>query len=330
MDAETVGRDYLKDVDCPVINCVFTHNRDYLPSSTDYDAIIFHVGEAKNGSEWNEPRFRRYDQVYVMANKESPILTKRNLTLYNNFFNMTLTYRLDSDVLWSYGMVFDIETGAVVAPSKGAKWRKPEAVHDPKVLKLIKSKSKMATWFVSHCKAFSNRDLLAKRLQQFIDVDIYGKCGNPICPRDIAGTCLDMLNSTYKFYFAFENSICTDYMTEKVFLNMDNYVIPILYNGVTDMQHFLPPKSYINVNDFNSIKELANYLKFLDINPQEYANYFWWKKYYKIKFRPDNFTFCNMCVKLNEWRDQRKIQQYPDLDTWYNYQTCKDKVKDFV
>lgn len=42
---------------------------------------------------------------------------------------MTLTYRLDSDVLWSYGMVLDIETGAVVAPSKSAKWRKPEVVN---------------------------------------------------------------------------------------------------------------------------------------------------------------------------------------------------------
>ena len=56
-------------------------------------------------------------------------MTKRNLTMYNNFFNMTLTYRLDSDVLWSYGMVLDIETNAVIAPSKTARWRKPEPVN---------------------------------------------------------------------------------------------------------------------------------------------------------------------------------------------------------
>jgi alpha-1,3-fucosyltransferase len=183
---------------------------------------------------------------------------------------------------------------------------------------------------VSHCKAFSNRDLLAEKLQQFIDVDIYGKCGNPICPRDIEGTCEDMLNTTYKFYLAFENSICADYITEKAFLYMQNYVIPIVYNGVSNMQHFLPPKSYININDYRSIEELVGYLKYLDKNPQEYANYFWWKKYYKIIFRPDNLTFCNMCVKLNEWTDQRKRQEYPDLEYWYNYETCADKKEDFT
>jgi alpha-1,3-fucosyltransferase len=70
MEAKTLGQEYLKQVDCPVINCVLTHDRNYLASSTEYDAIIFHVGEAKNGSEWDEPRIRNDDQVYVMANKE--------------------------------------------------------------------------------------------------------------------------------------------------------------------------------------------------------------------------------------------------------------------
>lgn len=35
----------------------------------------------------------------------------------------------------------------------------------------------MAAWFVSHCNAVSGRDKLAKALQDYISVDIYGKCG---------------------------------------------------------------------------------------------------------------------------------------------------------
>jgi len=41
---------------------------------------------------------------------------------------MTLTYRLNSDVFWNYGVFADIETGSIVAPSKKARWRDPEPV----------------------------------------------------------------------------------------------------------------------------------------------------------------------------------------------------------
>ncbi|XP_070490575.1 alpha-(1,3)-fucosyltransferase C-like [Chironomus tepperi] len=243
---------------------------------------------------------------------------------------MTLTYRLDSDVFWNYGLFIDKETGSIVAPSKYVKWREPEAVDDPQLLKFIKqSKTKQAAWFLSHCGAKSFRDNLGTKIQEFMDVDIYGACGNLTCPLsiDIYNTegrqvCTDMLNTTYKFYFSFENSICTDYMTEKVFLNMDNYVIPILYNGVTDMQHFLPPKSYIHVNDFNSIEELANYLKFLDINPQEYANYFWWKKYYKVTDNVHKYSYCDMCMKINNWNVRKKRNQYLDVAEWFGHKAC--------
>jgi hypothetical protein len=33
-----------------------------------------------------------------------------------------MTYRLDSDILWSYGEVRTIESKKFVAPSKDAKW----------------------------------------------------------------------------------------------------------------------------------------------------------------------------------------------------------------
>jgi len=35
----------------------------------------------------------------------------------------------------------------------------------------------MAAWFVSHCETLSKREILANRLQEIFDVDIYGKCG---------------------------------------------------------------------------------------------------------------------------------------------------------
>ena len=50
-----------------------------------------------------------------------------------------------------------------------------------------------------------------------LQVDIYGSCGNYSCPR--TAKCFNKLDTEYKFYLAFENSNCKDYITEKFFVN---------------------------------------------------------------------------------------------------------------
>lgn len=39
-----------------------------------------------------------------------------------------MTYRLDSDIIWSYGSIIDIASGKVVAPSSDVQWREPENI----------------------------------------------------------------------------------------------------------------------------------------------------------------------------------------------------------
>jgi len=68
MGAEVLGEDYLRSVDCPVTNCVFSHDRNFLPEPTDYDALVFHVGDFIDIDDL--PEFRRDDQIYIMANEE--------------------------------------------------------------------------------------------------------------------------------------------------------------------------------------------------------------------------------------------------------------------
>ncbi|CAG9810435.1 unnamed protein product [Chironomus riparius] len=325
MGKKVLGEEFLKSLQCSVTNCIFSHDRGLLSSPADYDALIFHVGEPFD--IYDLPATRSENQIYAMLNQERPIYTWHNFEHDKGFFNMTVTYRQDSDVYFGYSKMVEISSNLIVSPSKQHVWREPETVNDPQILNLIASKSKMAAWFVSRCGAFSNRDNLVKQLQQYIDVDVYGKCGLLKCPRDNQNQCLEMLNTTYKFYLALENSICVDYITEKTFLNMQNFIIPIVYNGVTDMHDFLPPHSFININDYKSIEELANYLKFLDENPQEYANYFWWKKYYKIY---GSSGYCDLCMKLKEWDLMQKKQQHLDIAHWWNHKTCRDTSKDFL
>ena len=66
---------------------------------------------------------------------------------------------------------------------------------------------------------------MVKIIQKRIPVDIYGKCGTLKCERshnksnDISGQeCFTKLAKDYKFYFAFENVFCADYITEKLFM----------------------------------------------------------------------------------------------------------------
>ena len=47
----------------------------------------------------------------------------------------------------------------------------------------------------------------------------------------------------------------------------------------------LPPKSFIDVKDFESPKHLAEYLKYLIGNPEKYLEYHQWRKYYKVQVR---------------------------------------------
>jgi hypothetical protein len=74
-------------------------------------------------------------------------------------------------------------------------------------------------WFVSNCNGNNARQKYVQELQKYITVDIYGKCGTKSCARSTKRECFEMLNQDYKFYLAFENANCKDYITEKLFVN---------------------------------------------------------------------------------------------------------------
>ncbi len=57
-------------------------------------------------------------------------------------------------------------------------------------------------------------------------------------------------------------------------------MVPIVLGAYKeDYVSTLPPHSYINVDDFRSIRDLAAYLKYLDRNDTAYAAYFAWRQF---------------------------------------------------
>jgi len=175
---DTLGPQELRDeLRCPVYQCEISNQHEFLPAVELYDAIVFHAAEMFSLLR-PVPLQRSPHQAYVFAVMEPPGETKHRLDDEFGFYNLTMTYRLDSDVVWPYGQLIDTETGALVAPSVSPPWRKrPVAFNDSVIWNLWSGKSKMAAWFVSHCETLSKREILANRLQEIFDVDIYGKCG---------------------------------------------------------------------------------------------------------------------------------------------------------
>ena len=54
------------------------------------------------------------------------------------------------------------------------------------------------------------------------------------------------------------------------------------FSGGANYTAIAPPHSYIDVNDFASPKDLAEYILHLDKTPEEYLAYFWWRPYYRV------------------------------------------------
>lgn len=215
-------------------------------------------------------------------------------------FNWTATYRHDSDL---------------VAPYE--KWvLYPDATEDPAREESAPTnfykRTKDVAWFVSNCNARNGRLEFARKLGAYIGVDVFGACSDKKCPRYNKG-CFEMLDTTYKFYLAFENSNCKDYITEKFFVNgLNHTIVPIVMGArKSEYTRAAPPDSFIHVDDFNSPKELAEYLREISGNHERWESFLWSRKRGELI---NTYFFCRLCAMLHD-EIPRKV--YPDIHAWW-------------
>jgi hypothetical protein len=161
----------------------------------------------------------------------------------------------------------------------------------------VGNKTKKVAWFVSNCNAKNNRLQYARELAKHIQVDIYGSCGSLNCGRGDE-ECMQMLHRDYKFYLAFENSNCKDYITEKLFTNaLGHGILPIVMGASVDEYRAVAPhKSFIHVDEFDNAAAMANHLLQLDEDDELYNSYFEWQDtgaWLRTGF------FCRVCAMLH-------------------------------
>ncbi|KAK3734423.1 hypothetical protein QZH41_007306 [Actinostola sp. cb2023] len=241
---------------CENTLCTITYNHDLLPLA---DAVGFHGPDIKV-----LPNRTRTDQIWFYFIMENP--SNRNISAFNGIFNWTMTYRGKSEIHVPYGRY----------TPRGPGYQDSGEID-------LEYKDMLVSWMVSNCNGKERNDYVAE-LSKHIQVDIYGYCGTLMCPLPRRSTSCRLLLRRYKFYLAFENGNCREYITEKYWENaLGNDVVPIVMGGGDYSNPKLAiPHSYIDVRDFASPKELASYLIYLHENNFEYLRYFKWKRLYKL------------------------------------------------
>ena len=277
------------------------------------------------------PKRAHADQVFIMYFYEpltKPWPAYRHLVNPNNgwvsTFNWTMSYHITSDILATYGMVR----------------RRPHALASKNYTEIVSRKTKKVAWFVSHCRTESKREAYVSKLQKYIPVDIYGACGPLKCRKEVDTTCFSQVGRDYKFYFAFENSMCEDYTTEKLYRIFKSDAI-VVARGNSFNFRSLPEGTYIDASDFASPKALADRLLYLDAHDEEYMallrrkdefftsyqdypHYVGKYKQLWVKYTWEYISLCEVCQRV--WNLDRYRKTYPDILSWLHQRKCKDPI----
>jgi hypothetical protein len=219
---------------CPVTNCEIFNDKKRLNES---DFVLVHMRNWFESVPFNRPENQRW--IFYLF--ESPSHSG-DMQPYNGVFNYTATYRIGEEFDSVYG------TGSHLL------WEENKS-YDPNA-NFYGAKDKMAVAVISHCGAGSRRLDYIKEMQSYIAVDVFGNCGKP-CPNKFkdgkAGECKNIVAKEYKFYLAFENSYCKDYVTEKFFDVLRLDIIPVVLGGA-DYSYFVIFKyNYSQLNFFKNL-----------------------------------------------------------------------------
>ncbi|XP_067939968.1 alpha-(1,3)-fucosyltransferase fut-1-like [Watersipora subatra] len=295
--------------DCEYPNCIFQtcYDTRYIPFA---DAVVF-AHDSRHVTV-KQPAAVRQRQLWFVYGVESPAYEHYRWSKSINEFNGTMTY-LQSSIPSRFPYGFTI----------------PKAVNTSSVVNYAAGKTKGAYAYVSNCNSkFYDRLKVMKELSKYIEVDIYGGCtGKRPCPSRFDAECEAKLHSQYRFYLAFENSLCTEYITEKFYksLQSEGFYVPVALGGlaIKEYERIAPPNSFIHVYNFSSIEKLGKYLKHLMTDDAAYNRYHEWRNYYTISMLASKKTICDFCKTIHHPESLEKTRNINFADEFNKPSNCK-------
>ncbi|XP_033644405.1 alpha-(1,3)-fucosyltransferase 10-like [Asterias rubens] len=254
---------------CGKDECFFTVDRHFR--NHPQTKVFMFYGTDFKPRDLPLPRKKQHE--WALLHEESPknnyILTQKDcLTLFNH----TATFKRQSDypITTQYlEHLSDLTSTEYLVPTD------------------LKSRGGIAqvVYIHSDCNPPSGRDNYVTELMKFIRVDSYGKClHNKDLPPDLVDPLtmhsrdLYKIIAKYKFSLAFENAICDDYVTEKLWRPLLVGSVPV-YRGSPSVRDWLPDnQSAVIADDFSSPEDLAKFLTSLAGNKERYEKYLKFKK----------------------------------------------------
>ncbi|XP_021442843.2 alpha-(1,3)-fucosyltransferase 4-like [Oncorhynchus mykiss] len=272
--------------------CVLTDDRRMYPGA---DAIIMHHREITTNATAlpSDPRPR--GQKWIWMNFESPSHT-RGLRRFEGVFNLTMTYRADSDIFLPYGYLVPRLRPHANAPPH----TRPRRPH-------------LLAWVISNWSESQARVAYFRRLVNYVDVDVFGRAGVPL-PED---STVVRTARRYLFYLALENSQHPDYITEKLWNSLLAGAVPVVLGPPREnYERFLPPEAFIHVDDFPSPRLLAQYLLLLRRSPALLQRHLAWRRSYSVHltaFWAEHY--CTACRAVQNHR--LRTNTITNLQRWF-------------
>lgn len=223
---------------CKYRNCNMTFQQKDVAKS---DAVIFEGRRVLETVGFTRPS----GQVWVFAAHEAPVSFDDTgkwwrKAHWRHGFNWTMTYDKDNtDIFLPYGEI-----------------RKYQNYVERDYQELAKRKTNGALMINSHCQTRGLREKYVKILSKYVPVEVLGSCGK----RWNCGThyvhddCFNLLNTTYKFFLAFENAFCHQYFSEKVYENFNYDIILVVRGGsYNETLSTFPKGTVISTDSFTNI-----------------------------------------------------------------------------
>lgn len=216
---------------CPYINCYITYDKTTLANDEDFDAVVFDIDNVLKMDVNFLNLTRTPEQLYIFRSSETP--EKHSLCDHDldYFFNMTWTYRLDSDIPQPFLEIYS-SNKTLVGPKTNMNWIQKMG-KTKKFSNKIKQKKKAVAWILTKCKLKSKHGDYIKELRDELKgynytLDIYGPCSQNKCPGGSAIKCYKMVEKEYFFQIVVEEYLSKDFVTEVMVTAMSHIAIPIV------------------------------------------------------------------------------------------------------
>ena len=234
-------------------DCSVSTDPSLLPAA---DAVVFHVPTMPLPIPFRKAR----GQTWVAWSAESeaiyPVLADRRVM---RRFDLTVTYRRDADVVLGY-----------CSPDDWLPFRPPPLADS--------REAAPAVYLSSSAFDRSGRTDYVRELMRHLPVDSYGSSlQNRVLPADRGHETKLATLARYRFTLAFENSVARDYVTEKFYDPLLVGSVPVYLGAPNVAEHAPAADSYIDVRDFDGPAALAQHLRRLVEDEEEYARYLAWR-----------------------------------------------------